>query len=194
MTLEWVKTLGPILISWPVVGQIAILIFRKPLLALANRFTGEDVQRVKFGGIELERVIVAVDQVEKRQADQELEIKAIQIAVQSILTKHETGPLTGLNGPGAFLIRYEPELYMYLHRLDGLDFIQPDKDNVAGLYGIVKDHRGDEKLPYPDRPLFDLKKYVYITDEGKKYLRILDEIRRNAKEKVPKESRTTEGS
>lgn len=64
MILEWVKTLGPILISWPVMGLIAILIFRKPLLALADRFTGEDIQRVKLGIIELERVKVAVDQAE----------------------------------------------------------------------------------------------------------------------------------
>src|SRR5260370_9273249 len=64
MILEWVKTLGPILISWPVTGLIAILVFRKPMLALADRFTGEDLQRVKFWGVELERVKAAVDHAE----------------------------------------------------------------------------------------------------------------------------------
>jgi len=62
MILEWVKALGPILISWPVVGLIAILVFRKPLLKLVERFTNEDIQRVKFGSIELERMKAAIGQ------------------------------------------------------------------------------------------------------------------------------------
>ena len=144
---------------------------------MADRFSGEDVRRIKIGGVELERVI---DQVKERQALQESEIKAIQIALKGILTKHETGPLTGLNGPGEVLIRYEPDLYWYLHRLDGLGFIQPNKG--YGLYDIEKEHKHDENLPYEQRPLFDLKKYVYITDEGKKYLNTLNDILRKAEE------------
>jgi hypothetical protein len=64
MILEWIKTVGPILISWPIVGLIVILVFRKPLRALADRFTGEDVLRAKFGPVEFERVKAAVDQAE----------------------------------------------------------------------------------------------------------------------------------
>jgi hypothetical protein len=176
MILEWVKTLGPILVSWPILGLIAILVFRKPLLALAERFTGEDVQRLKVGSIEFERVKVAVDQVEKRQAIQESEIKAIQIALQGVLTKHEIGLLEGLNTPAKFMIRYEPDLYRYLHRLDGLNFIQPKPG--YGLITIEERHKDDEKLPVPPhhRPLFDLKEFVYITDDGKRYLNILSYI------------------
>jgi hypothetical protein len=169
MILEWVNTLGPVLISWPIVCLIAILIFRKSLLALADR-----IQRFKLAGVEFESIKVAVDQVEKRQSIQESEIKAIQIALKGILTKHETGPLTQLSGPEKVLIRYEPDLYRYLHRLDGLGFIQPK--NGHGLYDIEKDHKDDERLPYEQRPPFDLKEYVYITDEGKKYLNILNDI------------------
>src|SRR6266852_187578 len=69
MVLEWTKTLGPIFLSWPVVGLIAILLFHKPLRRLANRFAGEDIQRVKFGSFELERVKVEVKQA-KTQIDQ----------------------------------------------------------------------------------------------------------------------------
>ena len=69
-------------------------------------------------------------------------------------------------------MRYEPDLYGYLHKLDGLDFIQPNTG--YGLYDIVKDHRDDERSAYEERPLFDLKKYVYITNEGKNYLNILE--------------------
>jgi hypothetical protein len=77
-------------------------------------------------------------------------------------------------------MRYEPDLYWYLHRLDGLGFIQPNKR--YGLYDIEKEHKHDENLPYEQRPLFDLKKYVYITDEGKKYLNILNDILKKAEE------------
>jgi hypothetical protein len=123
--------------------------------------------------------IAKLIQVETRQAFQQSEIKAIQIALDGILTKHELGPLMGLNGPGEVLMRFEPDLYRYFHRLDGLDFIQPNKG--FGLYDIVQEHRDDEKVPYDQRPPFDLKKYVYITDKGKKYLHVLNAILRKAK-------------
>jgi hypothetical protein len=184
MILEWIKTLGPILISWPILGLIAILIFRKPLLALAEKFTGEDIQRVKFWGVELERVKVAVDQVEKRQDIQESEIKAIQIALKGVLTKHEIGLLEGLNMSPKFMIRFEPDLYRYLHRLDGLNFIQPNPG--YGLITIEELHKDDEKLPVPphERPSFDLKEFVYITDDGKRYLNILSYILKKVAEQT----------
>lgn len=53
--LEWVKVIAPILISWPVVGLIGVLIFRKPILKLIEQFTNADVRKAKFGPIELER-------------------------------------------------------------------------------------------------------------------------------------------
>jgi hypothetical protein len=131
-------------------------------------------------------------QVETRQALQESELNALEFAVKGILTKHDIGPLTGLNGPDPVLIRYEPDLYSYLQRLDGLDFIQPNKG--YGLYDIEQEHRGDERCPYEQRPLFDLKKYVYITDEGKKYLDTLNDFLRKAKERGREGSRTGAGS
>jgi hypothetical protein len=122
--------------------------------------------------------------VDKRQTLQGSEIRALQIALKGILTKHETGPLMGLNGPGKFEMRYEPDLYGYLHRLDGLDFIQPHK-NDPGLWGIVEDHKRDLELQYEQRPLFDLKKYVYITDRGKDYLNLYLDILKKAKTLPP---------
>ena len=182
MVLEWVKTLGPILISWPVVGLIAILIFRRPLLALAARFTGDDVQRIRVGSVELERVRVAVDQVQRQQALQASEIRAIHIALKGVLTSHEIGLLERLEGAGPVLIRWEPELYRYVHRLDGLNFIQPNPG--YGLFTIEARHRDDEKLPVPphERPLFDLKEFVYITDDGKWYLSTLRTILENVEQ------------
>jgi hypothetical protein len=69
-------------------------------------------------------------------------------------------------------------LYGYLHRLDGLNFIQPHKDKGLkyGLFDIVEDHKHELELPPDKRPFFDLKKYVYITDEGRKYLKTLNDL------------------
>ncbi|MGH9628516.1 MAG: hypothetical protein ACRD7E_09285, partial [Bryobacteraceae bacterium] len=128
----------------------------------------------------LSEVRVAVDQVEKRQDLQESVIKAIQMALKGILTKHERGLLEGL-GKDEFMIRYEPDLYGYLHRLDALDFIQPKPG--LGLIDIERQHKADEQLPVPphERPPFDLKEFVYITDTGKNYLNILEKTKEGGK-------------
>ena len=165
MILEWVKTLGPILISWPVVGLIIILIFRKHVLALADRISRENGWRVKFGNIELERVKAAVNQVEERQALQQSDIEAIRVALRGILTKHEFGPLKGLDESGKVQIRKEPNLANYLHRLDGLNFIQPNQGR--GLYDLEN---------IENNLMFDLKDYLHITDEGRAYLDITTKI------------------
>jgi hypothetical protein len=175
MTLEWVKTLGPILISWPLVILVAVLLFRKPLLAFFEGFTWQDVKRAKVGsgGLEIER---AVKNVETRQDRQEQEINAIKIALKGILTKHESGPLQGLKKP-EFMMRWEPDLYRYLHRLDGLNFIQPKEGVQGGLYAIEKEHEKEERhMDYDKRPQWDLKQYVYITEEGRTYLKTLKEL------------------
>jgi hypothetical protein len=85
------------------------------------------------------------------------------------------------------MIRYEPDLYRYLHRLDGLNFIQPNTG--YGLVTIEQQHRDDERLPVPpdQRPQFDLKEYVHITGEGGRYLGILSLVRSSAR---PKSQRT----
>ena len=191
MIIEWVKTLGPILISWPVVGLIAILVFRKPLLALADKFTGDGVQRVRFGSIELVRVMNKIDQVEDTQAHQAFEIKAIELALKGILTKYEKGHLEGLKRP-EYKIQYEPDLYRYLHRLDGLNFIQPKPG--YGLMTIEHRHGDEAKLPVEQRPFFDLKEFVYITEDGEKYLDTWQYILKKVDKQVRREAKADEQS
>jgi TIR domain len=116
----------------------------------------------------------AIRQVEEQQDLQAHEINAIKIALKGILTKHELGPLQGLNGDDEVKIKNEPELYGYLHRLVGLNFIQPNQG--YGLYDIVKDHKHELDLPPNARPFFDLKKYVYITADGRSYLKTLSNL------------------
>jgi short subunit fatty acids transporter len=53
--LEWIKVIGSILLSWPVIGLLAIILFRKPLLQILLQFTSSDVRKAKVGPVEIER-------------------------------------------------------------------------------------------------------------------------------------------
>jgi hypothetical protein len=57
ITLEWIKTIFGILLSWQVLGFIAILFFRKPVHQLFEQFTKGDLKKMKVGEIEFEREI-----------------------------------------------------------------------------------------------------------------------------------------
>ena len=53
--LEWVKAIGSLIFSWPVMILLALIIFRKPLYKLVDQMTGTDVKRAKVGPVEIER-------------------------------------------------------------------------------------------------------------------------------------------
>jgi len=52
--LEWFKVLGPIILSWPVVGLVIALIFRKPLLGLLERFSSSSGSKAEIGPLKIE--------------------------------------------------------------------------------------------------------------------------------------------
>jgi hypothetical protein len=58
--LEWIKVIGPTLISWPIVGLIVILLFRRPILKVIDQFTNADIRRAKFGPVEIERELTKI--------------------------------------------------------------------------------------------------------------------------------------
>ena len=53
--IEWFEVLGPIVVSWPVVGLIALLMLRRPVKALMVQLSEGDIRRAKLGPVELER-------------------------------------------------------------------------------------------------------------------------------------------
>jgi hypothetical protein len=59
-TLEWVKVIAPLIISWPVVGLLAVIIFYKPILKVIEQFTNAGVRRAKFGPVEIERELTEI--------------------------------------------------------------------------------------------------------------------------------------
>ena len=54
MILEWVKAIGSLLISWPVVVLIMALLFRKQLLLLVERFRESDEGKIELGSVKIE--------------------------------------------------------------------------------------------------------------------------------------------
>jgi hypothetical protein len=169
MILEWVKTLGPILISWPVVGLIAILVFRKPLLALADRLTGEDVQRIKFGSVELEMVKVAVDQAES-------EIDRLY-ALSMSEDQFDQLKRLSLASYGSFWL--DPELKVglapELNYLKMIGYIKFDRDpNVVDVRDLPKGGHPDDNL----------SNYISVTPLGHEFIA----FREKAQERLTKRS------
>ncbi len=52
--LEWVKVVCPLIISWPTIGLIAILLFRKPLTELIKRFMESSAGKAEIGPLKIE--------------------------------------------------------------------------------------------------------------------------------------------
>jgi hypothetical protein len=52
--MEWVKIVGPLVLSWPVVGLVIALLFRRPILAVLERFTASDQGRAEIGPVKIE--------------------------------------------------------------------------------------------------------------------------------------------
>lgn len=53
--LEWVKAIGALICSWPMVVIFSLFVFRKPLFDLIKQFTGSEVKKAKIGPVEIER-------------------------------------------------------------------------------------------------------------------------------------------
>ena len=105
-------------------------------------------------------------EIETRQETIEFKVHTLQVIIKSLVTEFEYQKLEGLARSGPFLVRFHESMIKELERLDALRYIQPKPG-----YGIVnireRDGRGDE---------FDLKQYVYITNEGLEYLKLRDQF------------------
>jgi len=52
--MEWVKIVGPLVLSWPVTGLIIVLLFRRPILNVLERFMASDQGRAEIGPVKIE--------------------------------------------------------------------------------------------------------------------------------------------
>jgi len=109
-----------------------------------------------------------LSRMEERQDSLDLRLNAIQFTLTGIVTKNEYPKLTGLAQKETFLVNYHPDLYRELKHLDAMGFVRPQEGH--GLVDIRDqyEHKEQEK--------FDLKEFVEITEHGREYLKLFDEI------------------
>ena len=121
-------------------------------------------------GLAPQKTSAAIDRLTSRQDEQAQqlssqggEIRALRMVLKGIVTEYEFEKLTGLEREGAFLCYYSEDLYEELKRLRAM--------------GLVRHHDGtglrDIKRDFKDRNAqFDLKRFFYITPEGREYVRL----------------------
>jgi hypothetical protein len=163
--LEWIKAVGPVLISWPVVGLVALALFYRPLLDIAKQFTGPDVRKAKIGPVEIEREIVKLsEKVEEQKAEQErqkAEIESLRFLIESFVSPYELAHLQKLASGEPFPYRQSAVFEVELRRLRSLGMIE---NRVKG--------RGIRSMSEEG----DLRDYFQITDKGRDYLRLRGEF------------------
>jgi hypothetical protein len=100
-------------------------------------------------------------------ARQEAELRSIRFALEGIVTKYEIRKLEGLIKEEPFLCYYSDDLYNEIKRLRALSLVQ--NHNGVGLTDLRRD--------YKDRDIkFDLRRFFFITDRGREYLKLLTEV------------------
>jgi hypothetical protein len=91
------------------------------------------------------------------------QIQALRAAVRGIVTRYEYDKLLGLSREEPFLCTYSDDMRDELRRLRALNLIW--HHDGTGIAKMERDHKGQ---PRP----FDLKHYFYITDEGRRYVKM----------------------
>lgn len=104
---------------------------------------------------------------EEELSRQQAQIRSLQVSLQGIVTQYELDKLIGLDADAAFLCYYSDDLHAELKRLRAM--------------GLVRHHEGtglgDIRRDYKDRNAqFDLKRFFYITDQGREYLKLRHQL------------------
>jgi predicted nucleotide-binding protein len=104
---------------------------------------------------------------EQELSRQRAEIRALQVALQGMVTRYEYEKLTGLRRERPFLVRYSDNMKDELRHLRAMDMIMntPDK----GIRSIEQRYAGSQEK-------FDLGEYFHITEHGLEYLDLRDQI------------------
>lgn len=118
----------------------------------------------------IESITSRQEHQEKQLSLQQAQIRSLQIALQGIMTRYEFDKLVGLSAEGPFLCYYSDDLHAEVKRLRAMGLVQ----NHEGV-GL-----GTIRRSYKDRPeQFDLKRFFYITAQGREYLQIRRELMRD---------------
>jgi len=125
-------------------------------------------------GLSQQKTTQAIGQLTSRQdrqqeelAQQQSQIRSLQVALQGIVTQFEFDKLIGLNQDGAFLCYYSDDLYAELKRLRAMGLVH--NHDGTGLSTIRRDYKDRNEQ-------FDLKRFFYITPAGKEYLSLRHDL------------------
>src|SRR5712692_2638209 len=154
MWLEWIKVIGPIIVSlsWPVIAVLALFVVREPLLRVIEQFTRSQIKRVRVGAIEFEREITKLsDKVEEQKTEQQRqqsEIETIRLLTVHFVSDYELSHLRKLASAESFIFHKTANTEYFFERelrhLQELGFIAnyPEK-GIGPLFheqGDVKHH------------------------------------------------------
>jgi hypothetical protein len=106
-------------------------------------------------------------QIEAGLNELETEVRALQVSLTGLVTKWELAHLRKLAAAGPYIVRFGNIMQDELTHLDAMEFIRPT--GTGGLNAIPGDHGSglDD---------FDLKDYVEITQEGREYLALREQL------------------
>lgn len=130
-------------------------------------------QIIRDLGVSDTKAATAITDIRTRQNEQEeqlvsqqVQIRSLQVALSGIVTKYELDKLIGLSGEPAFMCYYSDGLYGELKHLRAMNLIA-DQDG-ADLSRVAQYKDSSEK--------FDLKQFIYITEQGREYIRLRREL------------------
>jgi hypothetical protein len=125
-------------------------------------------------------VKATLNKVEKDQQLLKAEIQAIRVSLALILTTFESDYLRKMANGGKWCCRYDPDTYNRLKRLDDLGFVLPKVIEGERKLVRIQELFGDERIEVDKRKWFNMNDFVEITEAGKTYLKLLDEVTRRA--------------
>jgi hypothetical protein len=140
---------------------------REAVDAAFRETVGEEVQN------KMEQFRKDLVQIEKGQQLLQSNTKAMRVLL-GFIGKYEIEHLRKVAGTEPYLRHYDPDLYYQLKRLDDTGFILPTVRDGGRRLLRIQEHSRDESLPVEQRPLFNVKDYVEITESGKEYLELYD--------------------
>jgi hypothetical protein len=103
---------------------------------------------------------------EEQLVSQQVQIRSLQVALSGIVTKYELDKLIGLSNEPAFMCYYSEGLYGELKHLRAMNLIADQDGTDLSRVAQYKDK--SEK--------FDLKQFIYITEQGREYIRLRHEL------------------
>jgi hypothetical protein len=121
---------------------------------------------VRNVGISEEKTGRKLAAIADRQNEMESQVKILRLLAKGLITDPEKDHMRGLAGEGPFLVWFHNDMMAELKHLDARRYVLPHPGK--GLNHIYERDGKAEK--------FDLKNYVHVTDMGREYLRLLDQL------------------